>query len=79
MGSLSAPQFDPSLEQSPSSISSVQRALDFVVDTDELIWRRSLFGSIPGGPKALVFDAENMTALSERLVLWERVVRGSRL
>jgi len=63
----------------PAIISSIQRALNFVLCTDELIWRRSVYKPSRGGPTAAVFDDQNLTALSERLTLWERVIRGSRL
>jgi len=63
----------------PANIAEVQRALNFVLRTDELVWRRSMYGSVRGGPSAAVFDAQNMGSLSDRLALWERVVRRSRL
>lgn len=65
-------------EPQPNSIADVQRALEFVVKTDELIWRRSVYSSASGGPTAAVFDDDNLMALIERLTLWERVIRGSR-
>ena len=62
----------------PTDIASIQRALGFVIRTDQLIWRRR--GS--SGPKTLklaaVFDGENINALTERLELWERVIRTPR-
>jgi hypothetical protein len=65
--------------QQPVNIAGIRHALNFVLRTDELIWRRSVYGSVRGGPTTAVFDEQNLTALSERLSLWERVVRGSRL
>jgi hypothetical protein len=62
---------------SPTNIGDVQRALDFVLQTDELVWRRSVHTSIGGGPTAPVFDNNNVVALAERLTLWEQIIRGS--
>lgn len=61
-------------EQGPVNIAEVQRALTFVKYTDELIWRRSAHGS-SHGPAGAIFDPANMTALKERLSLWEGIMR----
>jgi hypothetical protein len=63
----------------PANIAEVQRALNFVLRTDELVWRRSVYGSVRGGPSAAVFDAQNIDSLNDRLALWESIVRRSRL
>src|ERR1700733_10320674 len=61
----------------PANIAEVQRALNFVLRTDELVWRRSVYGSVRGGPSAAVFDAQNIDSLNDRLALWESIVRSS--
>lgn len=63
----------------PTNIADIQRALTFLQRTDELVWRRSTRTSGIGGPTAAVYDEKNITALMERLSLWEEVVRRSRL
>lgn len=69
----------PDSDDSPSS-SSIDRALnqvgnvaDFLVRMDELVWRRSEHGAEHG-----VFDVENISAVEERVRLWEGIARGPR-
>ncbi|KAN0118483.1 hypothetical protein V8E52_005213 [Russula decolorans] len=51
----------------------VERAIQFVVRTDELVWRRSRY---PNGCPAPVFSQSNLDALTERLTLWESIIRA---
>ena len=53
--------------------SDMERAIRFLVRTDELVWRRSRY---PNGPPAPVFSQSNIDALTERLFLWENIVRA---
>lgn len=53
--------------------SDVERAIQFVVRTDELVWRRSRY---PNGCPAPVFSQSNLDALTERLTLWESIIRA---
>ncbi|KAF7974743.1 hypothetical protein HWV62_11319 [Athelia sp. TMB] len=61
---------------SPNTIPDIQRAVSFTAETDELIWKRLKYNLIPGaGPPAAVFDPQNISALQQRLSLWERIIR----
>lgn len=59
---------------SPSSIDDVRRALDMVTFVDELVWKRSRFGTKYENH----YCEENVEALRQRIELWERVVRTRR-
>jgi hypothetical protein len=50
-----------------------ERAKQFLIRADELVWRRSRY---PNGPTAPVFSQSNIDALIERLTLWENIVRA---
>jgi len=50
-----------------------ERAMQFLIRVDELVWRRSRY---PNGPTAPVFSQGNVDALTERLTLWENIVRA---
>ncbi|KAH9960192.1 hypothetical protein BC827DRAFT_1268414 [Russula dissimulans] len=56
-----------------ADLSDVERAMQFLIRTDELVWRRSRY---PNGPRAPVFSQRNVDALTERLTLWENIVRA---
>lgn len=45
--------------------------MEFLVKMDELVWRRSEHGADHG-----VFDQRNVSAVEERVRLWERIARG---
>ncbi|KAI9509983.1 hypothetical protein F5148DRAFT_1182973 [Russula earlei] len=53
--------------------SDLERSLQFVIWTDELVWRRSRY---PTGPRAPVFSQSNIDAITKRLALWENIVRA---
>jgi len=53
--------------------SDMERAIQFLVRTDELVWRRSRY---PNSPTAPVFSQSNVDALAERLTLWENIIRA---
>ena len=55
----------------PRSLGEVKNVVDFLVRMDELVWRRSEYGANRG-----VFDPENVSAVEERVRLWERIARG---
>ena len=55
----------------PRTLSEVENVMEFLVRMDELVWRRSEHGSDHG-----VFDSRNISALEERIRLWEKVARG---
>jgi hypothetical protein len=65
----------PSVDSAPTKMdrSDVERAIQFVVRADELIWRRSRY---PNGPPAPVFSQSNLDALAARLALWESIIRA---
>jgi len=54
-------------------ISDTERAIQFLIRADELVWRRSRY---PNGPSAPVFSQDNIDAVSQRLTLWESIVRA---
>ncbi|KZP13951.1 hypothetical protein FIBSPDRAFT_1049120 [Athelia psychrophila] len=67
---------DSSSTARPGTIADVQSALAFTKETDELVWRRSKYNLTNGvGPSGGIFDPENISAIQQRLELWERVVR----
>lgn len=66
LGSTSGP-----IVYRPSTIPEVRRALDFVIQMDELVRRRSQYGA-----PASVFDADNIDSLVDHIKLWERVSRS---
>lgn len=49
----------------------MKKVVDFLVKMDELVWRRSEYGANRG-----VFDSENISAVEDRIKLWEKVARG---
>ncbi|KAI0298117.1 hypothetical protein B0F90DRAFT_828740 [Multifurca ochricompacta] len=53
--------------------SEAERAIQFLIRTDELVWRRSQY---PNGPPAPVFSQSNIDAITQRLILWESIVRA---
>jgi len=53
--------------------SDLERTIQFVVRTDELVWRRSRYPNCPSAP---VFSQSNLDALTERLSLWESIIRA---
>ncbi|KAI0299532.1 hypothetical protein BC826DRAFT_995082 [Russula brevipes] len=53
--------------------SDMERAIQFLIRTDELVWRRSRY---PNGPPGPVFSQRNIDAITERLALWENIVRS---
>ena len=50
-----------------------ERAIQFLIRADELVWRRSRY---PNGPTAPVFSQNNIDAVMERLSLWESIIRA---
>lgn len=50
-----------------------ERAIQFLIRADELVWRRSRY---PNGPSAPVFSQNNIDAVMERLSLWESIIRA---
>ena len=48
----------------------IKNVVGFLVRMDELVWRRSEYGA-----NREVFDPENISAVEERVRLWERVAR----
>ncbi|KAI9453233.1 hypothetical protein BJY52DRAFT_1399214, partial [Lactarius psammicola] len=50
-----------------------ERAIRFLIRADELVWRRSRY---PNGPSAPVFSQDNIDAVTQRLTLWESIVRA---
>lgn len=67
--------FDQIQESNDGIISSTStellRARDFTLFIDELVWRRSHFGSDYDNP----LSHENVEALKDRVELWEHVAR----
>lgn len=59
------------IDHRPSSVPEVQRALEFVVQMDELVRHRSQHGA-----PASVFDADNVDSLVDHIQLWQRVARS---
>lgn len=59
----------------PSSVdrSDTERAIRFLIQADELVWRRSRY---PNGPSAPVFSQDNIDAVTQRLTLWESIIRA---
>lgn len=56
----------------PSSVKDIRSSMDFLASVDELVWKRSVNDS---GPDPL-YSRANTGALLQRLVLWEKTVRG---
>ncbi|KAH9060166.1 hypothetical protein EDB87DRAFT_636086 [Lactarius vividus] len=50
-----------------------ERAIQFLIRVDELVWRRSRY---PNGPSAPVFSQDNVDAVTQRLTLWESIIRA---
>ena len=55
----------------PRTLGEVKKVVDFLVTMDELVWRRSEYGANRG-----VFDSKNISAVEERIRLWEKIARG---
>jgi len=53
--------------------SDTERAIQFLIRADELVWRRSRY---PNGPSPPVFSQDNIDAVMERLSLWESMIRA---
>lgn len=54
----------------------VSRAVDFLRNIDEIVWKRSTYKDMEGVPKD-VLSAENVARLIERVGLWEHIVRNA--
>ncbi|KAH9961443.1 hypothetical protein BGW80DRAFT_1463796 [Lactifluus volemus] len=54
-------------------VSDAERATQFLIQTDELVWRRTRY---PNGPPAPIFSQANIDAITQRLTLWESIVRA---
>ncbi len=52
---------------------NTERAIRFLIRADELVWRRSRY---PNGPSAPVFSQDNIDAVTQRLTLWESIIRA---
>ncbi|KAH8919207.1 hypothetical protein BT69DRAFT_513062 [Atractiella rhizophila] len=52
-------------------LSSLENALQFVRKADSIIWKKKM-GT---GEDRKIFDPENLRALEDRLMVWERLVR----
>ena len=66
------PDSDPrSATDGPRTLNDVKNVVEFLARIDELAWRRSEYGSDHG-----VFDSKNISAVEERVRLWERIARG---
>ncbi|KAH9033593.1 hypothetical protein EDB85DRAFT_1098330 [Lactarius pseudohatsudake] len=50
-----------------------EHAIQFLIRVDELVWRRSRY---PNGPSAPVFSQDNVDAITQRLMLWESIIRA---
>ncbi|KAN0139627.1 hypothetical protein V8E53_002289 [Lactarius tabidus] len=57
----------------PMDRSDTERAIQFLIRADELVWRRSRY---PNGPSAPVFSQDNIDAVTQRLSLWESIIRA---
>lgn len=57
----------------PMDSSDTERAIQFLIRADELVWRRSRY---PNGPSAPVFSQDNIDAVTQRLSLWESIIRA---
>ena len=55
----------------PRTLSDVKNIMEFLARVDELVWRRSEHGADHG-----VCDPRNISAMEERVRLWERIARG---
>ena len=55
----------------PRTLGEVKNLVEFLVEMDELVWRRSEYGADRG-----VFDSKNISAVGEHIKLWDRVARG---
>lgn len=55
----------------PRTLGEVKNIVEFLVEMDELVWRRSEHGADRG-----VFDSKNISAVGERIRLWEKIARG---
>ncbi|KAI0250393.1 hypothetical protein BJV78DRAFT_1283203 [Lactifluus subvellereus] len=53
--------------------SDADRAIQFLIRTDELVWRRTRY---PNAPPAPVLSQSNIDAIIQRLTLWESIVRA---
>lgn len=63
---------DPrSATDQPRTLRDIKNIVEFVEKMDELVWRRSKHGADQG-----VFDPRNISAVEERVRLWERIARG---
>lgn len=57
----------------PMDCTDAERASRFLIRADELVWRRSRY---PNGPSAPVFSQDNIDAVTQRLSLWESIIRA---
>lgn len=55
----------------PRTLVEVKSVAEFLARMDELVWRRSEHGA-----NRRVFDPENISAVEERVRLWEKIARG---
>jgi len=63
---------DPrSATDQPRTLGEIKNVVEFLVKMDELVWRRSEHGANRG-----VFDSKNISAVEERIRLWEGIARG---
>ena len=53
------------------TLGEVKNVVEFLVEMDELVWRRAKHGADNG-----VFDSKNISALGEHIKLWERIARS---
>ncbi|KAA1472126.1 hypothetical protein DENSPDRAFT_162649 [Dentipellis sp. KUC8613] len=57
-------------------LADIRRAQDFLSQTDELVWRRSSSRTGAATAPGPASSAQNVTALAQRLALWEHVIRN---
>jgi len=56
----------------PRTLGEIKNAVEFLVRMDELAWRRSEYGANQG-----VFEPGNVSAVEDRIRLWERIARDN--
>ncbi|OAX38805.1 hypothetical protein K503DRAFT_800170 [Rhizopogon vinicolor AM-OR11-026] len=58
----------------PSRVEDIKSSMDFLASVDELVWKRST--PVNGGVLDPLYSRANMDTLVQRLILWEKTVRG---
>jgi len=59
---------------SPNDVRDIKSAMEFLASVDELVWKRSI--PVNDGGLDPLYSRANVDALMQRLLLWEKSVRG---